>query len=166
MTAATSFYQLLTTVSLTLLGLWFAVLGIAHGGWRDDPVRHRATLHIALLLLLPGVMGLASVLGGTNPVLWRTAFMLGGVVGVVEAVQFVRAPHRPSGVLERVLQGAAPLLYTLVIGAALVPVPLGGLVPLQVEGIATGLVFLAGIAHLWLAFAEAPPRPVIGRTHR
>jgi hypothetical protein len=137
MTAATSFYQLLTTVSLTLLGLWFAVLGIAHGGWRDDPVRHRATLHIALLLLLPGVMGLASVLGGTNPVLWRTAFMLGGVVGVVEAVQFVRAPHRPSGVLERVL-----------------------------EGIATGLVFLAGIAHLWLAFAEAPPRPVIGRTHR
>jgi hypothetical protein len=158
MMAAASYYQLLVTVSFTLLGLWFTVLGIAHGGWRDDPVRHRATLHIALLLLLPGVTGLASVLGGADTLVWRVAFVLGGLVGVVEAVGFLRAGHRPAGALERVLRAVAPLLYALVVAAALVTVPVGDLVPLQVEGFATGLVFLAGIVHLWLVYAETPAR--------
>jgi hypothetical protein len=32
----------------------------------------------------------------------------------------------------------------------------GDLVPMQVEGVATGLVFLTGTAYMWLAYAERP----------
>jgi hypothetical protein len=33
---------------------------------------------------------------------------------------------------------------------------------MQVEGVATGLVFLAGTAYLWLAYAERPtPHPPV-----
>jgi hypothetical protein len=48
--AAVAFYQLLATVSFTLLGLWFVVVGLSHGPWRTDPLRHRYDLHVALHL--------------------------------------------------------------------------------------------------------------------
>ena len=44
MIAALAFYQLLATASFTLLGLWFVVVGLSHGGWRTDPARHRYDL--------------------------------------------------------------------------------------------------------------------------
>jgi hypothetical protein len=68
MDEATVFYQALSGVSFTLLGLWFGVIQFAHGGWRSDPARHRATLHIALHFFLPGTMALGSLLSGTPTV--------------------------------------------------------------------------------------------------
>jgi hypothetical protein len=53
MDRALLFYQTLATVSLTLLGLWFAVLQLAHPDWRADH-RRRPVLHIALHFLAPG----------------------------------------------------------------------------------------------------------------
>ena len=64
MIAALAFYQLLATASFTLLGLWFVVVGLSHGGWRTDPTRHRYDLHVALHFLLPGATGLAAGLAG------------------------------------------------------------------------------------------------------
>jgi hypothetical protein len=53
-----------------------------------------------------------------------------------------------------------PLLYALVGVAAVTTLPFPNVVPMQVEGLATGLVFLSGTAYLWLAYAERPvPRP-------
>ncbi|GAA4901639.1 hypothetical protein EV188_109118 [Actinomycetospora succinea] len=154
MTAAASFYQLLSTVSFTLLGLWFVVLGLSHGSWRSGPERHRATLHVALHFFLPGTMGLGAVLAGEAPVIWRVTFLLGAAIGVVEAVGFLRPTNRPRGRLERGLASCSPVLYLLVGAAALVPRPLAGLAPLQIEGMATALVFLVGMVHIWLAYAE------------
>ena len=56
-----------------------------------------------------------------------------------------------------------PLLYTAVGVAAMTTPPFPNIVPMQVEGLATGLVFLAGTAYLWLAYAErhTPGPPVI-----
>ena len=73
MIAALAFYQLLATASFTLLGLWFVVVGLSHGGWRTDPARHRYDLHVALHFLLPGATGLAAVLAGGEPLFWRAA---------------------------------------------------------------------------------------------
>jgi hypothetical protein len=116
MIAALAFYQLLATASFTLLGLWFVVVGLSHGGWRTDPARHRYDLHVALHFLLPGATGLAAVLAGGEPLFWRVAALL---------------------------------------AVAVTSLPLG-LVPMQIEGMVTGLVFLAGTAYLWLAYAERP----------
>lgn len=162
MNAALSFYQLLTTVSFTLLGLWFVVLGL-DPRWRHDLARHRANLHTALLFFLPGVMGLGSVLSGGNAVVWRVFFVLGGLAGLAESVMYLRGRHlRPVGAA-RVLRAVGPWPYAAVVAAALVPGPLLGLVPLQIEGLATGLVFVTGTAHLWLALTHAPEAIAVGQ---
>ena len=49
-----------------------------------------------------------------------------------------------------------PLLYALVGVAAVTTLPFANVVPMQVEGMATGLVFLSGTTYLWLAYAERP----------
>jgi hypothetical protein len=156
MNAAIAFYQLLAMVSFTLLGLWFVVVGLSHGGWRTDPARHRYDLHVALHFLLPGSTGLAAVLAGGEPLFWRAAALLAAVAGIVESVGFLGALAFPRALPGRVLRAVDPLLYVLVGVAAVTSLPLGNLVPMQVEGVATGLVFLTGTAYLWLAYAERP----------
>lgn len=157
MNAALSFYQLLTTVSFTLLGLWFVVMGL-DPRWRHDPVRHRASLHTTLMFFLPGAMGLGSVLSGGDALFWRVFFVAGGLAGLVEALAYLRSPA--DG--DRVVRHLAPLAYIAVVAAAVLPGPVLGLVPLQVEGLATGLVFVGGMARLWLGLtrtAEPAARP-------
>ena len=155
MIAALAFYQLLATASFTLLGLWFVVVGLSHGGWRTDSVRHRYDLHVALHFLLPGATGLAAVLAGGEPLFWRVAALLAAAAGLVESLGFLAAPGFPRALPGRALRALDPLLYVLV-GVAAVASPPLGLVPMQIEGMATGLVFLAGTAYLWLAYAERP----------
>lgn len=160
MNAAIAFYQLLALLSFTLLGLWFVVVGLSHGGWRTDPARHRYDLHVALHFLLPGTTGLAAVLAGGEPLFWRAAALLAAVAGIVESIRFLGAPAFPRALPGRVMRAADPLLYLLVGVAAVTSLPVGNLVPMQVEGVATGLVFLTGTAYLWIAYAERPvPAP-------
>ncbi len=161
MEAATTFYQTLTGVSFTLLGLWFGVMQFGHGDWRKDPHRHRSTLHIALHFFLPGMLGLGSLLG--SPVdaglIWRVTFALGASIGVVESVSFLVAPHGPTGRTERALRALDPVLYGLLFLIAFVPPELFTLTPLQLGGVVTGTLFLVGLCYVWLAFAERPAIP-------
>jgi hypothetical protein len=164
MIAAIAFYQLLATASFTLLGLWFVVVGLSHGGWRTDPNRHRYDLHVALHFLLPGATGLAAVLAGGEPLFWRAAALLAGIAGMAESIGFLVTPGFPRALPGRFLRALDPLLYGGVGVAAVTSLPLGKLVPMQVEGVATGLVFLTGTAYLWLAYAERPaPLPTATR---
>lgn len=153
MNAAVDFYRALSTVSFSLLGLWFIVLGLDRR-WRDDPVRHRTTLHTALCFFLPGMMGLGSVLGGGSTMLWRAFFVLGGTVGLIESLLYLRFRRRAPGPVWGTVVLAGPWAYFLVIVAAVLPFPLGELAPQQVEGLATGLVFCLGMGHLWIRIAE------------
>ena len=150
------FYQALSGVSFTLLGLWFGVIQFAHGGWRSDPARHRAALHIALHFFLPGTMAMGALLAGNSDggLLWRVAFVLGGVIGCAESVAFLAVRSGVPGFGVSALQLLDPLLYALVVLVAFVPAPVGVLTPLQLEGVVTGLLFLTGLCYVWLAFAE------------
>ena len=127
------------------------VVGLSYGGWRTDPTRHRYDLHVALHFLLPGATGLAAVLAGGEPLFWRAAALLATAAGLVESLGFLAAPGFPRARPGRALRALDPVLYAFV--AAVTSLPLG-LVPMQIEGVATGLVFLAGTAYLWLAYAE------------
>ncbi|MEQ3550671.1 hypothetical protein WIS52_09335 [Pseudonocardia nematodicida] len=159
MDGALSFYQNLSTVSFTLLGLWFTVLGLTHGGWRSDPLMHRSTLHVALHFFLPGLMGLVSVLAAGNALMWRITFAVLGLVGALEALAFLRYRRAATARIVRLLRTIDPLLYVLVVVAALVQGSPLGLAPLQVEGIVTGLLFVVGMSYLWFAFAQRLPAP-------
>ncbi|WP_345379314.1 hypothetical protein [Pseudonocardia yuanmonensis] len=150
-----TFYQTLSGTSFTLLGLWFGVMQFAHGNWRSDPDRHAATLHLALKFFLPGVLGLASMLGtaGDGGIVWRTTFAIGGVIGVLESLRYLLRTGR-ARVPGRRLAVVDPLLYALLVVAAFVRPDTLPITPLQTEGIVTGLLFVTGLCGVWLAFAE------------
>jgi len=156
MDPSTTFYQTLTGVSFTLLGLWFGVMQFSHGGWRSDPERHRSTLHIALHFFLPGVLGLGSLLGGagTNGLICRTTFMVGGVVGLFEAIVYLSSARPALGFGSQLLRVISPVLWALVVIAALLPPIILDLSSLQLEGVAVGMLFVCGLCYVWLAFAE------------
>ena len=133
------FYQTLTSVSFTLLGLWFGVMQFAHGGWRSDPDRHRTTMHIALHFFLPGALGLAALLGtsGSTGVVWRATFVLGGLVGLFESIVYLTAARPAFGFGSQLLRLLTPVLWALVVIAAFVPSPSPNFTALQAEGIAS-----------------------------
>lgn len=162
MDASATFYQTLTGMSFTLLGLWFSVMQFSHGRWRSDPDMHATTQHLALKFFLPGVLGLAALLASANDggLVWRVSFLVGGLIGVIESVRYLLGGTGPRGRLTvRSLALADPVLYALVVAAALIPAGLLALTPLQVEGIATGLLFVSGLFGVWVAFAERAPAP-------
>ncbi|MGH4017997.1 MAG: hypothetical protein ACRDT0_01880 [Pseudonocardiaceae bacterium] len=146
-------------MSFTLLGLWFAVIQIAHGGWLSDPRRHRSTLHIALHFFLPGMVGLGALLSESTDggLIWRTVFVIGGLVGLTESLSFLGAPGGPVALAGRCLRMADPVLYALMVAAAFLPAGLLIPTPLQIEGMVTGLLFMSGLCYVWLAFAERAP---------
>ncbi|MET0190194.1 MAG: hypothetical protein ABW212_14410 [Pseudonocardia sediminis] len=160
MDPSSTFYQTLTSVSFTLLGLWLTVMQLSHGSWRSDPGRHRATLHIGLHFFLPGLLGLFSLLGSSpgGSLLWRTVFVVGGLIGVLESLSYLRSGGIPHGRVHRTLSYLDPLLYAAVIVAAFLPKLVG--TPLQVEGFVVGLIFGSGLCSAWLALSErARPTP-------
>ena len=164
------FYQSLAGISFTLLGLWFAVLQFGHGGWRSDTARHRSGLHIALHFFLPGMASLAAMLGAGMPggLLWRGAFAVGGLVGLGEALLFLSAPGGPRALAGRTLRTLDPALYTFMIGAAFVPAGTFVLTPLQIEGMATGSLFMVGMCFVWWPSPRprCPPEPGPGSYRR
>lgn len=159
MNRAVEFYQTVSGVSFTLLGLWFTVVQFAHGGWRSDPWRQRSALHIGLHFLLPGTVALAALLSGSTDggLIWRTAFVLGGVAGLIESLSYLSAPGGRVTLAEGFLRITDPALYTLMAAAALLPTALLAVTPLQIEGMVTGLLFVSGLCSVWLAFAEREP---------
>jgi hypothetical protein len=156
MDPSTTFYQTLTSVSFTLLGLWFAVTQFSHGGWRSDPDRHRSNMHIALHFFLPGALGLGALLGGSpgNGIVWRATFVVGGVIGLFESIVYLAGARPALGFGSRLLRLVSPLLWALVVIAAFMPSASASFTALQMEGVAVALIFVSGLCYVWLAFAE------------
>lgn len=156
MNATTEFYQTLSAMSFTLLGVWFAVIQFSNGRWRSNPQRHRTNLHVALHFFLPGFLGLGALLSGSGDggLIWRLVFVLGGMVGVVESLSFLLVPGGLLGLAGRFLRTADPVLYMLMVLAAVLPAGLFVVTPLQIEGMVTGTLFMFGLCYAWLAFAE------------
>jgi hypothetical protein len=154
------FYQALAGICFTLLGLWFAVLSLAHEAWRE-PSRHRSTLHIALHFLLPGVASLAALLSGdaAGGLVWRVAFVLVGIAGAAESADFLRSPEGPRARPGRALRTLDPWLYLGVAATAFLQADALPVAPLQVEGSIVATVLLTGLGYVWLAFAERLPSP-------
>jgi hypothetical protein len=154
MDPAIPFYSALTSVSFTLLGIWFAVMQFGHGEWRDN--RHRSTLHIALHFFLPGLAGMVALLAGNvaGGLIWRMAFLVVGIVGVVESIGFLGAPDAPRAAVGRFLAVLGVPVYAIVAAGTFVRQDQLALTPLQLEGLANALLFVIGMCLVWLAFAE------------
>jgi hypothetical protein len=99
---------------------------------------------------------LASMLAGgaAGGLIWRSTFVVAGLIGLVEAVSFAWLRRGADALPSRILRHLDPVLYTTMVVVAFVPSAAFALTPLQLAGMATGGVFLVGLCFVWLAFAE------------
>jgi len=151
-----TFYQTLSGVSFTLLGLWFTIMQLGHGGWRTEPARHRAGLHIALHFFLPGVLGMFSLLvsAPSGSLIWRITFALGGLIGLTEAIDYLGSKSRPTELRALGLALLDPVIFVAVAGGSFLSADALIITPLQVEGIVVGIAFVSGLSSAWFALAE------------
>jgi hypothetical protein len=105
------FYIAFATISFTLLGLWFIVVQTRHAEWRGSAVHRRRAFAVSLHFALPGVMGLLSLIDPNSRDLWRAAFAVVAIGGVV-VLFAVRGPA--PGTLGVVAYGAAMGAYALI----------------------------------------------------
>jgi hypothetical protein len=151
------FYQAASTVSFTLLGLWWVVVQLKYKGEEGDPRRQRHAYAIALFFLLPGVMGMLSAINSDLSALWRLSFGVTATLGLLEIVLY-----RISG--DVYTRGAVALrafgfvLYVLIAAFALRPTLAGdlslGLAPREAEAILIGLLIVVGVHLAWFGLTE------------
>jgi hypothetical protein len=152
------FYETASTVSFTLLGLWWVVLELKSESLWSDPRRRRHAYGIALFFLLPGVMGMLSAINSDLSALWRLAFGVTAALGLLEI-----ALYRFSG--DVYTRGAVALrifgfvLYVLIAAFAIRPElasDLGlGMEPREVEAIFLGLLIVVGVNLAWFGLTES-----------
>jgi hypothetical protein len=145
------FYIAFATISFTLLGLWFIVVQTRHAEWRGSAVHRRRAFAVSLHFALPGVMGLLSLIDPNSRDLWRAAFAVVAIGGVV-VLFAVRGPA--PGTLGVVAYGAAMGAYALIAVIALAPSLVGdfgiGLSAGRVEAILLTFEVFLGANVAWL----------------
>ena len=152
------FYQAVSTVSFTLLGLWWVVVQLKYKGEEGDARRQRHAYAIALFFLLPGVMGMLSSINSDLSALWRLAFGVTAALGLLEI-----ALYRFSG--DVYTRGAVALrifgfvLYVLIAAFAIRPelaTDLGlGMEAREVEAVFLGLLIVVGVNLAWFGMTES-----------
>jgi hypothetical protein len=152
------FYETASTVSFTLLGLWWVVLELKSESLWSDPGRRRHAYGIALFFLLPGVMGMLSAINSELEALWRVAFGVSAALGVLEIVLYLRSGHvYTRGALA--LRACGVVLYVLIAAFAVRPElasDLGlGMSPREVEAIFLGLLIVVGVNLVWFGISES-----------
>lgn len=161
----TAFYEAVSGVAFTLLGLWWTALSFAQGGWRDDPHRRRLVLHVALNLMLLGAMGLTSLVSGPidDGIIWRLAFITSGVIGFREGAGWLKGLRGSSDTVSWLAALAAPL-FALTIVAALMPAN-SVIDPRQIEALVVTANLLRALCVVWQVLAgwSAPPVDPSGR---
>lgn len=146
------FYEVLTTFSFTLMGLWWAVVQFHYEEWVKDKRYRRMAHSVHYSFFIPGLMGLGSMLTGENPFIWRLTFILAGGLGVVAALSVVDAVRTTS--TDWTIQAThwvAIALYLFIILVALAPDVIRGigLHPLQAEGLLLSILVFLGVNFAW-----------------
>lgn len=153
-----TFYSTGAQICFALLGLWWVVVQFKYDEFIRDPGRRRAAYNISLYFVLPGVMCLFSLLASELNILWRVAFILAGVIGLIETAMMLRARGQaPQPGFAGAGRAAALALYVLIVLAAVFTDALKsvGITPLLVEAILLSLLVLLGVQLAWMFFVEA-----------
>ena len=152
---ASTFYALFSATCFTLVGLWWGVIQrTTH--WVRDPVQGRAIGGIYLSFLLPALMGLFAQVGGTrDQVVWRLAFILIALIGVVATLRLLATDVAP-GVTS--MRAGAVGIYALVaiIGAFPKLADVLGLRAIQAEALLLVLLVALGHALVWRFLVHDP----------
>jgi hypothetical protein len=156
--AIDDFYRAVSSISFTLLGLWWVVLQLKFREGAGDARRRRHAYGVALFFLLPGVMSLLSSVNSSNSALWRIAFGVSAVIGVVEVGLYLTSGGRKAAA-PTVVRACGMVLYVLIAIVALRPAVTEDvgleLVPREVEAILVALLVVVGTHLAWFGLTEA-----------
>jgi hypothetical protein len=159
-----TFYVTVSSISFTLLGLWWVVVQ-GRDTWRMNVARRRMAYVVSLHFVLPGVMSVLALVAPDLGVLWRITFVTAGLLGLLGAgyVAATLTDEHDCPRLVRVIEWVAIPIYVVIAIVAVVPelvATLGiGLTPLQVEGIILAILLFFGVQAAWILMVEPPREP-------
>jgi hypothetical protein len=152
-----AFYGAFSTACFALLGLWLVVVQLRIDDWRGSARLKRMSYAIALDFVLPGLMGVLSLVDSQNPAFWRASFAVIAIGGAVGSF-FVRG-FRPGDRLGIAAHWIAIALYLVVAALAII----GGTYLLRTEAVLlTALIFLDFNVAWLLLFSPAADSPATG----
>ena len=155
-----TFYATAAQLCFTLLGFWWAVVQFRHHDWMASDGRRHMSYSLSLHFLLPGIMCLVALVPDTARIIWRLAFGLSGLIGVIATILVITTTRADTGNMQliRVGQWLIAPLYALVALLALDPtlaqILTINLAPLEVEGLVIGLLIFLGVNLAWVLLAE------------
>jgi hypothetical protein len=160
-----TFYAVIAATCFALVGLWWNVVE-SHPEWHTDAAARRRAGGVYLSFLLPGMMSILAQVDPTEPVIWRSAFVISSVIGMWSTGSLMRAQSPDSaGVFGR-NRWVVLVLYALIFLIAVVPdAALSvGLTPLQASGVLLVLLIAAAHGLTWEFMLQRsahphPPRP-------
>jgi hypothetical protein len=154
----TDFYGPFSSISFTILGLWFVVAQTRYSDWMASPEHRRRASAVSLHFALPGLMSLLSLSDPGNQALWRTTFALAGALGAAGLAVVNRGPSLPpSEPVVRVIHWVSIGLYLAIAGVALVAPAFEA--PLRVEAVLLSLLVFFGVCLAWLLMFEPGDEP-------
>lgn len=154
-----TFYTTVSSISFTLLGLWWVVVQ-SHDEWRANPARRRMAYAVSLHFLLPGAMSVLSLVAPDVALMWRVTFGAAGILGIIGAITVLRTLREEYDAprLVRVIEWIAIPAYAIVTIVAFAPELVGnlglGLTPLQVEGFTLAVLVFLGVQMAWILMVE------------
>ncbi|MDQ6949099.1 MAG: hypothetical protein M3256_23280 [Actinomycetota bacterium] len=160
-----TFYSTSATAAFALLGLWWVVVAERRREWLDVAARRRQAYTVSLYFTLPGVMSLVSLVSKEQTTVWRVAFGVAGVVGLLEtgsALLAMRTKPQYRGKFALLLLATFPF-YAAVVAVAINPSvahDLGiNLKPLATEALLVSSLIFLGVNFAWILFFEPGPGP-------
>ncbi len=165
-----TFYAAVTTISFTLLGLWWVVVE-GRPGWRRQPARRLLAYLVSLHFLLPGAMSVLSLVSPDVGLVWRISFAVSGTIGVLGVLLVIRALIEEADCprIVRGIQWIVLPIYVLITALAVAPDLIAGLglrlSALQVEAIIVAILLFFGVQSAWVLMIElgdVPARPTEG----
>lgn len=174
-----AFYQTTATIAFTLLGLWWIALQAKYNEWIGDPLRRRMVSVITLYFLLPGSMSLLALLAIENRVLWRVAFVVACLIGVLATGLLAADALKVTGGAQaspatwnwRVMRwscwvGIALYLLVAVVALGATTLKEAGIEPLLAAGVLVTLIVILGLVLAWTYYVEPPPAAPSARESR
>jgi len=152
-----AFYQAVSGVAFTLLGLWFVIVQLKYKEGTGEGTRRRHAYGVAMFFLIPGIGAMLSAVNSDLTLLWRLAFGITGALGMIEIVLYLTSDGVRT-TASKVLRLAGFVLYTIMVVLALFPSAvevLGlGLQPRELEAILLALLIFIGANIAFLALTE------------
>jgi hypothetical protein len=152
-----AFYQAISGVSFTLLGLWFVIVQLKYKQGTGEGTRRRHAYGVAMFFLIPGIGAMLSAVNSDLPLLWRLAFGITGALGMIEIVLYLTSDGIKTAA-STALRIAGFVIYAIMVTLAIFPTAVEaiglGLQPREVEAILLALLIFIGANIAFLALTE------------